>query len=65
MYARQKIKYSFAVHLRDTLAGTVCFAIDVYLYLLSYFIFLVIILVWVYATREVDSSNWRRDDQTC
>ena len=28
-------------------------------------ILLFIILVWVFATWEVDSANWRRDNQTC
>ena len=59
MYTRQKIKYSYAVHLRDT--GTVCF-----FYILMtrtfYLFYLVIILVRVYVAREMDSANWGRDD---
>ena len=32
-----------------------------FIYLFNLLILLFIILVWVFATREVDSANWRRD----
>ena len=54
MYARQKIKYSYAVHLRDT--GTVRFCR--FYSILPDIIFWFIILVRVYVAREMDSANW-------
>ena len=63
MYARQKIKYSYTVHLRDT--GTVCFYSPVtFCLFLANIFFGYRFLVRIYVAWEMDSAIWWRDYQS-